>query len=691
MPSAAMRWLAPIVLLLATSSICSVDMGNRKLLLPSIVPQPLTVDLKSAKKFTVLAATTVTNTGPTTVGGLLGVSPGSAVDETTEISYFAEPTPNKRASDADAAAAKKDVGDAYNDAAGRVENVVNIPVVNIGGHTYTPGLYKSTGALEVSSGTLYLSGKGIFIFQMEKTFLMSTGRKIILQDGAEACDIFWVVGSSATFEAGSVAVGTFMAHQAISLNTGASIVGRLFALNAAVTMQSNTVAFPSDASDRRRRQLQEALPVDLKTAKEFTVLAATTVTNSGPTTVGGLLGVSPGSAVEGETYISYSTLPTPNKRASTAAAEIAMADVADAYNDAAGRVENVVNIPVVNIGGLTFTPGLYKTTGALEVSSGTLYLSGKGVFIFQMETTFSMDTGREMILQDGAQACDIFWVVGSSVTFEANSVAVGTFMAHQSIAVKTGASITGRLFALNAAVTMLSNTVVFPADASNGNRRQLVEAEAYSTVAVSPPTVDLLFAEQFTVLAYATITNTGKSTVGGLIGVSPGTAVDTGISYSEVPTPNDRASDEDAATAKADVTTAYNDASGRVENVVNINVVNIGGLTFTPGLYKTTGALEVSSGTLYLRGNGVFIFQMETTFLINADLKMVLQDGAQACNVFWRVGSAAKFEVGSEAVGTFMAHTAIDALTGANITGRLFSLNAAVNLQGNVIAFPFKV
>nr|ARM65343.1 ice-binding protein isoform 1 [Chlamydomonas sp. ICE-MDV] len=689
MPSVAMLMLAPIVLLLATSSVCSADMGNRKLLQPSIVPPPLTVDLKSATNFTVLAATTVTNTGPTTVGGLLGVSPGSAVDETTEISYFAEPTPNKRASDADAAAAKKDVGDAYYDAAGRVENVVNIPVVNIGGNTYTPGLYKSTGALEVSSGTLYLSGKGIFIFQMETTFLMSTGREIILQDGAEACDIFWVVGSSATFEAGSVAVGTFMAHQSISLKTGASIVGRLFAVNAAVTMQSNTVAFPTDDSAGRRRHLQVALPVDLKTAKEFTVLAATTVTNSGPTTVGGLLGVSPGSAVEGETYISYSTLPTPNKRASTAAAKIAQEDVADAYNDAAGRV-NGVNIPVVNIGGQTFTPGLYTTTDSLEVSSGTLYLKGKGVYIFQMATTFMMSTGREMILQDDAEACDIFWVVGSSVTFEAGSVAVGTFMAHQSISLNTGASITGRLFALNAAVTMLSNTVVFPADPSDGRRRQLVEAEPYSTVAVSPPTVDLLFAENFTVLAYATITNTGQTTVGGLIGVSPGSAADeTSISYS-ADTPSERASDGDAATAKADITTAYNDASGRVENVVNINVVNIGGLTFTPGLYKTTGALEVSSGTLYLRGNGVFIFQMETTFLMSAGLEMVLQDGAQACNVFWRVGSAAKFEVGSEAVGTFMAYTAIDALTGAKITGRLFSLNAAVNLQGNVVAFPFK-
>ena len=58
-----------------------------------------------------------------------------------------------------------------------------------------------------------------------------------------------------------------------------------------------------------------------------------------------------------------------------------MGHVVDAYNDAADRVEGVIVINVVNIGGVTFTPGLYKTTGALEVSSGILYLSGKGVYI----------------------------------------------------------------------------------------------------------------------------------------------------------------------------------------------------------------------------------------------------------------------------------------------------------------------
>eukprot|EP00798_Chlamydomonas_sp_ICE-L_P023934 gene23934-biopygen18436 len=385
----------------------------------------------------------------------------------------------------------------------------------------------------------------------------------------------------------------------------------------------------------------EPSTVQLYTAKEFTVPAATTVTNTGPTTVNGWLGVSNGEDVPGENEITYSG----SGRANQTVAAGAMGHVVDAYNDAAGRDEGVVVINVVNIGGVTFTPGLYKTTGALEVSSGTLYLSGKGVYIFQMETTLSMSTGRQMVLADGAEAIDIFWVVGSSATFEANSVALGTFMAHQAISVKTGASITGRLFAINAAVTMQSNTVAFPADASGSRRRQL--SDVYSTEAVSPEAVDLLFAEHFTVLAYATITNSGATKIGGLIGVSPGSAVtgQTEITYYDLPELNDRASTEDASTAKADVTTAYNDVKGREVNVVNLDRVNIGGLTFTPGLYKTTGSLEVSSGELTLSGDGVYIFQIEETFSLSSNLKMTLKDGAQASNVFWQIGSTAKFAV----------------------------------------------
>eukprot|EP00798_Chlamydomonas_sp_ICE-L_P026582 gene26582-biopygen11480 len=735
MPPAAMLWLAPIVLLLLTSSTCSADSFGRKLLSnnppppPPNAPPPLPVDLKTAEQFTVLAFSTVTNTGITTVDGLLGVSPGMAIVD-TGVTYSTLPN---AFTGSDSLNAKADAANAYNDAKGRVENVVGIPVVNIGGLTFTPGLYKSTGALAVSQDTLYLSGKGVYIFQMETTFSMSTGLKMILEDGAQASDIFWVVGSSATFEANTVAVGTFLAHTSIAVKTGASITGRLFAINAAVTMIGNTVTFPTASVDLppsypptyppayapayppayalsyppmdRRKLLEITVPptVDLKSAELYSVLASSTVTNSGITTVDGLLGVSPGMAIV-DTGVTYSTLPN----AFTGSDSLnAKADAANAYNDAKGRVENVVGIPVVNIGGLTFTPGLYKSTGALAVSQDTLYLSGKGVYIFQMETTFSMSTGLMMILEDGAQASDIFWVVGSSATFEANTVAVGTFLAHTSIAVKTGASITGRLFAINAAVTMIGNTVTFPTASVDlppsypptyppvyapayppayapsyppMDRRKLLEITA-------PPTVDLKSAELYSVLASSTVTNSGPTTIAGLLGVFPGEAVvDTGISYSTLPNPF---VGNDDLIAKADADNAYNDAKGRVENVVGIPVVNIGGLTFTPGLYKSTGALAVSQDTLYLSGKGVYIFQMETTFSMNTGLKMILEDGAQASDIFWVVGSSATFEANSVAVGTFLAHTSIAVKTGASITGRLFAINAAVTMMSNTVGSDY--
>jgi hypothetical protein len=72
----------------------------------------------------------------------------------------------------------------------------------------------------------------------------------------------------------------------------------------------------------------------------------------------------------------------------------------------------------------------------------------------------------------------------------------------------------------------------------------------------------------------------------------------------------------DSATAKDDASIGYLDAAGRLENAVLIPTVNIGGKTFGPGLYTTAGALEVSSGTLYLSGEGVYIFQMATTLTV---------------------------------------------------------------------------
>eukprot|EP00798_Chlamydomonas_sp_ICE-L_P025801 gene25801-biopygen20292 len=187
-----MLWLAHIVLLLASSSRCSASLVSRKLQDASprsLVGRklqdasPLTVDLGQATGFSVLAYATVTNSGYTKVGGYIGVTPGTSITGETQISYFSEPTssgrlgcPTAATAAAAAAPAKLDLTAAYLDASLRVENVniLSPAVLNIGGCTLYPGLYKTTGSLEVSSGTLYLSGNGVFIFQMETTLLVST-------------------------------------------------------------------------------------------------------------------------------------------------------------------------------------------------------------------------------------------------------------------------------------------------------------------------------------------------------------------------------------------------------------------------------------------------------------------------------------------------------------------------------------
>eukprot|EP00798_Chlamydomonas_sp_ICE-L_P004265 gene4265-biopygen21988 len=243
--AAAMVWLVPIVLLLATSSPCAGLIG-RKLLTPSGNDF---VELGAATKFTVLAATTVTNTGISHVDGFLGVSPGTAVADTNnEIDYTDPDVSGPSRNDNDAKAAHADAVLAYNDAKGRVSKAITIPKVNIGGETYGPGLYTTAGALAVSSGSLTLDAggdaNGVFIFQMETTFLMSTGLQMILTNSAQAKNIFWVIESSATFETNAEAYGNFMAFQSISVNTSATFTGRLIAINAAVTMLANTVVSP---------------------------------------------------------------------------------------------------------------------------------------------------------------------------------------------------------------------------------------------------------------------------------------------------------------------------------------------------------------------------------------------------------------------------------------------------------------
>jgi hypothetical protein len=120
---------------------------------------------------------------------------------------------------------------------------------NLGGQTLTPGLYKSGTSLEISSGDLTLDGQGdanaVFIFQMGSTLVTTSARQVILTNGAQAANIFWQVGSSATLGTTSVFKGNILALASISFMTGATLDGRALAQTGGVTFDGNTVTMPS--------------------------------------------------------------------------------------------------------------------------------------------------------------------------------------------------------------------------------------------------------------------------------------------------------------------------------------------------------------------------------------------------------------------------------------------------------------
>lgn len=212
---------------------------------PFVVPlqttSHLAVPMAGTSTFAVLSGSSITNTGNTNVTGNLGLSPGTSIGGFPPGILIG----TLHINDALANQAKLDLTAAYNDAAGRTATDIVIVSGNIGGLTFTPGLYKSTSSLAISSGDLTFDALGdanaVFIIQIASTLVTTSGRKVFLAGGAQASNIFWQVGSSATFGTTSQFKGTVMAMQSITFNTGAKLEGRALARTGAVTMAGNTI------------------------------------------------------------------------------------------------------------------------------------------------------------------------------------------------------------------------------------------------------------------------------------------------------------------------------------------------------------------------------------------------------------------------------------------------------------------
>ncbi len=212
---------------------------------------------------------------------------------------------------------------------------------------------------------------------------------------------------------------------------------------------------------------------------------------------------------------------------------------------------------------------------------------------------------------------------------------------------------------------------------------------SFTTGACSQSGISLGLASSFAVLAGSTVTNTGPTSITGDLGLSPGSAV-TGFPPGTIVGVT-HVADPTAVTAIGDLTTAYNDAAGRVLCPITI-AGNIGGQALTPGLYKSTSTLAISAGDLTLDAQGdsdaVFIFQIGTTFTTTAAHKVILSNGAKPANIYWQVGTFATLGTTTDFHGTIMADQAITLASGATLNGRALARIGAVGLDNNVIVKP---
>jgi Ice-binding-like len=201
------------------------------------------VTLGTSSSFAVLAGSAITNTGATTIGGDIGISPGTAITGFPPGSHSSGTT---HVADAVALGAENDLITASTDAAGRTP--FNTVSGDLGGSTLVAGVYHSTSSMGLT-GTVTLNGAGnadsVFIFQAGSTLTTASSSSIVLENGAQACNVFWQVGSSATLGTTTNFAGTIIATTSITLDTGATLNGRALAIGGAVTMDANTINVPT--------------------------------------------------------------------------------------------------------------------------------------------------------------------------------------------------------------------------------------------------------------------------------------------------------------------------------------------------------------------------------------------------------------------------------------------------------------
>jgi hypothetical protein len=281
------------------------------------------------------------------------------------------------------------------------------------------------------------------------------------------------LGTACGSSGGASLVGDGIAGDASPSDSGTPIEG---ASNVDLGADANGGS-TEDAPPADGENTASTLAVNLGTAGNYAILAQSGISSVPTCAVTGNLGISPAAAtfvtgfsliadstkvfststqVTGKVYAADYTAPTPSNLTT------AIGDMQTAFTDAAGRAPNVTELGAGNIGGRTLAPGIYKwSTGVLIPADVTLTGSATDVWIFQVAQDLTMSDATSVVLAGGAASKNVFWQVAGAADIGTTARFEGTILSKTGVAVRTGASIDGRLLA-QTAVTLQSNAVVAP-------------------------------------------------------------------------------------------------------------------------------------------------------------------------------------------------------------------------------------
>jgi len=347
------------------------------------------------------------------------------------------------------------------------------------------------------------------------------------------------------------------------------------------------------------------------------------------------------------------------------------ADLLIAYNQLNTLVSNFSHAPLLG-NGESLIAGVYNIAGSSTLD-GNLTLDANNdpnaVFVFQVQGTFSTNANSKVILLNGAKACNVFWKVEGLVSLASNSTMKGTIIANNAaIAINSGVTLEGRALTTAGAVNITNVLAYTPVGCGS----------PYLTGPTAPV---LLTTENYALFtAQGTLTNSGITTVKGDVGSNLG--LTTGFDALTITGNLHEIADGSTAQCAADLLTVYGALNILPSDIELLYPAQLGSnLVLTPHTYVLKGSTMLTD-SLYLDAQGnadaVFVFQVNGAFATSTHAKVLLVNGTQAKNVYWKVDGAVSLNDYSVICGTIICNNgAVQLNTGVSLYGRVLTTNGS--------------